>query len=575
MLSPSLGSLTENKKPSSTGGFTNRIMIRLGFLPLLGFASLAAFWIAYMAWSNRDTTGAVALGAMAAATGVWAGGSLGITLSPPGWKLQWLQTSYLGMVAAPISFFTLSLKYTGHKRYLTSPTLGSLLGLGGIFLGFVWTNPLHELYWADVQSSAGVWEGIVTTPAPCFWGFVGFTYLLLAAGSILLVQYAVTAPPLYRGQVIAILLAVAVPWAANVPHALQLTDADFTPVALLFTAVALWGAMSQYQLTDLGPISLRTVFESISIGVIVLDVQDRVVDLNTTSKEMLSLTDEAIGAPIRDLLPGTVFHKHLQPFEDNQGIVEVTDETSAECRYYEIRVTQIETSQGEKEGRVLVLEDVTEEERRRQQLERQNEKLTQFTSVVSHDLRNPLNVALGNLSLEQETHDSEFLTRSERALHRMEKLIDGLLALAQAGLEIKDTDPVDLGTVVSKAWETVETDQSILQNNASVTIETDQFRLHQLLENLIRNAIDHGEGSMSITIDDHPKGFYVADDGPGISEEHRANVFEPGYSTHEQGSGFGLVIVKEIAEAHGWELHLRESDEGGARFDITGVEFCD
>ncbi len=550
-------------------------MVRMGFLPILGFASLVAFWIAYLAWSNRDTTGAVALGAMAAATGVWAGGSLGITLSPPAWRLQWLQTSYFGMVAAPISFFSLSLEYTGHKRYLTSSTLGSLLGLGGLFLGLVWTNPLHQLYWTDVQSSAGVWEGIVTTPAPCFWGFVGFTYLLLAAGSFLLVRYAVTAPHLYRGQVIAILFAVAVPWAANVPHALQLTDADFTPVALLFTAGALWGAMSQYQLTDLGPIALRRVFESISTGVIVLDMQDRVVDLNTTSKDMLNLTDEAIGTPIRDLLPGDLFHEHIQTVKDNQEIVEVADEDSAENSYYEIRVTQIEPSQGEKGGRVLVLEDVTKEERRRQQLERQNEKLKEFTSVVSHDLRNPLNVALGNLTLAQENRDSEFLGRSEKALHRMEKLIDGLLTLAQAGLEIKDTESVNLQTVVSKAWKTVDTDQSTLQNEVSATIMADQFRLQQLLENLIRNAIDHGEGGVTITVDDHAEGFYVADNGPGIAKGQRADVFEPGYSTQEEGTGFGLVIVKEIAEAHGWELDLSESDEGGARFDITGIEFCD
>ena len=68
-----------------------------------------------------------------------------------------------------------------------------------------------------------------------------------------------------------------------------------------------------------------------------------------------------------------------------------------------------------------------------------------------------------------------------------------------------------------------------------------------------------------------PDGLYVADDGPGITEENYDEIFEHGYSTTPDGTGIGLGIVKQIAEAHGWEIRATESSEGGARFEITGM----
>ena len=74
---------------------------------------------------------------------------------------------------------------------------------------------------------------------------------------------------------------------------------------------------------------------------------------------------------------------------------------------------------------------------------------------------------------------------------------------------------------------------------------------------------------------DDKEGFYVEDDGPGIAADDRKQVFEAGYSSTREGTGFGLSIVKEIVEAHGWEIRVTEGTNGGARFEITGVEFGD
>jgi len=95
--------------------------------------------------------------------------------------------------------------------------------------------------------------------------------------------------------------------------------------------------------------------------------------------------------------------------------------------------------------------------------------------------------------------------------------------------------------------------------------------MQQLLENLLRNAVEHGGDTVTITVGGLNDGFYFEDDGPGIPENERNNVFETGYSTAKGGTGFGLSIVKQIATAHGWEICVTEGSEGGARFEIRGV----
>jgi signal transduction histidine kinase len=82
------------------------------------------------------------------------------------------------------------------------------------------------------------------------------------------------------------------------------------------------------------------------------------------------------------------------------------------------------------------------------------------------------------------------------------------------------------------------------------------------------------EGIRGVTVEIGPleDGFYIADDGRGIPESEREAVFEYGYSTADDGTGFGLSIVREIAESHGWTVSVTGSEAGGARFEITGVE---
>ena len=224
------------------------------------------------------------------------------------------------------------------------------------------------------------------------------------------------------------------------------------------------------------------------------------------------------------------------------------------------------------DGRVIcVVRDITERKQREQELEDKKEALEEFTGVVSHDLRNPLGVAQGRVELAKRESDSEHLDIAADAIERSLDLIDDLLTLSQEGTRAGETEPVDLGNIAPLCWQNIETEDASLVVETEEMVQADPSRLKDLVENLIRNAVKHGASDVTVTIDDHDRGFYIADDGSGIPDEKRDQIFESGYSTAEEGTGFGLDIVKKIADAHGWDIHVTESEAGGARFDFVSM----
>ena len=215
---------------------------------------------------------------------------------------------------------------------------------------------------------------------------------------------------------------------------------------------------------------------------------------------------------------------------------------------------------------------------REAQIARERDRLEEFASVVSHDLRSPLNVAAGNLELALSEFDSEELRTVDRALSRMMDIIEDVLTLARQGEDVDEVEPVPLAAFAERCWVNVDTDGGTLVVTTDVSVVADRSRLAQVLENLFRNAIEHGtrEGGdgTEVEIGALPggDGFYVADDGPGIAPEVREDAFEAGVTTNSNGTGFGLRIVSEIARAHGWSVSIADAENGGARFEFRDVD---
>jgi two-component system, sporulation sensor kinase E len=226
-----------------------------------------------------------------------------------------------------------------------------------------------------------------------------------------------------------------------------------------------------------------------------------------------------------------------------------------------------------------IARDVTTRVQREEELRRQNERLDEFAGVVAHDLRNPLNIAQGRTTLAVEElarndYESPHLPKAQQALGRMEDIIMDTLVLARRGDEVESPKPVAVAEVAGQCWDMVETDEASLIVEDECTVKGDPDRLRHVFENLFRNAVEHGGDDVTVRVGRAGEStLYVEDDGPGVPPDNRDTVCEPGQSSRENGTGFGLAIVKRIAEAHGWNVALTEADSGGARFVFSAVDF--
>ncbi|WP_182013177.1 sensor histidine kinase [Haloquadratum walsbyi] len=230
----------------------------------------------------------------------------------------------------------------------------------------------------------------------------------------------------------------------------------------------------------------------------------------------------------------------------------------------EVNVSQ--TMIDDQEYLVSVIRDITKYKTREIELER-------LASVLSHDLRNPLNAAKAQTThlREQTGCQNEFVDRLEDLHDRMLNIVDDVLTAVTEDQQITDIESIHLDSIVNDAWKIVGGDGKLkLRDNLGV-IEADRHRLQRLFENLFENAIVHSDETVTVTVSKIDGGILISDDGPGIPEDDRDQVLKYGYTTAESGTGLGLNIVSTIADAHGWELTVGESVDGGAQFRLTGI----
>ncbi|QSX00075.1 PAS domain-containing sensor histidine kinase [Haloterrigena alkaliphila] len=376
---------------------------------------------------------------------------------------------------------------------------------------------------------------------------------------------------------------------------------------------------------------LETLLQRLPVGVIVEGTDREIIAVNPALCDILGVNAEPSAFVGRDC--ARVAERQQDLFADSDGFV-ARIETILERREpvydEELRLADGRTLERsyvpyalpEGDANLWLYRDVSDRKERQRRLERQNERLAEFVSVVTHDIRNPLNVASANLELAAEEHDSDELDAAASALERMELLIEDLLVLAREGEVIGDTEPVALADLARECWAAVETGDATLEVDVDRTVSGDRSRLAQVFENLFRNSVEHGSTSHSepdgsedavehgstsppseaqedgvehgstgsrlradslehdspgvtVTVGTIADGFYVEDDGRGVPEDDRQRIFDREYSTAEDGTGQGLRIVERIVDAHGWEIDLGESNRGGARFEITGVQFVD
>jgi PAS domain S-box-containing protein len=552
----------------------------------LSLLLIAAFSFILAVYVRESGSGTVSLGlsGLLIGCGIWSLAD-GLRLAVEATRAVILlnRLSYVGVVIIPPMLVLFIGAYTNRESWTRFPRIGAIF-VPSVVSGSIALTNWNNLWQREVAILTQSSPRLISEQfgmAHVLWNAWVLLIIVPLVYFFLLRAYRDSDSILVRRQIIVISLGMAIPAVASALFVAGITSVDFTPIAFTALFVLSTVAITRYRVLDVVPIARDSIVRDMDAGVIVVNDEDRIVDVNRHGQTIVGeQAEDILGASVSD-----TFAEYESAFETIENVNDGSRTVSVDCsdgtKQYQVTISPIQDDDSRIRGRVIIFNDVTEQiDRQRQlaqqnkQLERKNERLDEFARIVAHDLQNPLQVARGRLEMARSEHDSEDLAKVARSQERMQTLIDDLLAIARGGQSVTEVETISISSAAETAWDGIDTQQAFLDIATDVEVEADRTRLRQLFENLFANAIEHGGTSVTVTVGsmDDAMGFYVEDDGPGIPEEERSDVVETGYTTAEDGTGFGLNIVQAVAEAHGWDVRILEGSDGGARFEFTRVE---
>ena len=577
--------------------------------------------IAVVAWRHREQPAGLPLVVFSLASAGWAiVPDLAFVALGISWVYWGTILGYVFIDLLVVAWLYIAVEYSSRELAWLPSMLPVLVAVPLIDQFAQWTNPYHGLFYATLE---------VVEPGPLFHVHALLATLAIVAGLALVLDEYRRSRGIYRRQALAMAWAMALFVLTTVAYITDLAPGGssvFSITGPVVGGVFLW-ALFYADFLEVAPVARQTLVDSMSDGVVALDTQGRIIELNRAAQDILEVESTVVGRPgdtVFDTFP--VLRDHVGAGVETT--TECTVERIGETRHYDLRISPVYTDPRtlstrlmgrpkEYVGDVVAIRDVTDGRRKELALERTNRQLDQFTRFVSHDLRSPLGIASSYLEFAQETGDDEDFEAVRDRLERMDTILDDLLGLARLHGKSVEREPCQLTAVARSAWNHVDTTGASLTLADDLTLSADDAYLHNVFENLFRNAVEHGStspasqaqqdavehsstsprsqtpedavehssassrpqadnglehDSETVTIEvgalEDGTGFYVADDGPGIPPGMETAILEQGYSTKHDGTGLGLSIVQTIVDAHGWTLRVGESESGGARFEI-------
>ena len=235
-----------------------------------------------------------------------------------------------------------------------------------------------------------------------------------------------------------------------------------------------------------------------------------------------------------------------------------------------------------------IIQDISDEKRLQNELQQQNDTLNDLIQVVSHDIRNPLQVGFGQLDHARETGSEEAFDRIRDALERIQELMDNIVTLSQQGQEPRRIERIDLAEIAQTALEAVNESRITLTTVGKCRVDADPVRIQKLFQRLFENTAEHTDASVTVTVgliqpvftttrdtSAQSAGFYVEDDGPALDDSLLEHIFEGGFSITADETGFRLASAAQIADAHGWDMTVSSTTACGTRFEFVDRSILD
>jgi PAS domain S-box-containing protein len=544
-------------------------MVQSGYLPLVLLASIVGMVVAFVTWISRERAGARPLTAFLIAASFWSvAEGLSVATAGSGPAQFWTQVGLSLSVVIPLAWLATVLEYTGNGDWLRPRTLALLAVEPLLFVGLVWTNASHSLVWTSTQTV--LVESFVTYSLDfgiALWAHQVYSYMLVTVGAVLLVWLVLRTDAPFRGQSTALLAAITLPMAGNAVYLFRLVPPGVDPTAIgyVLSGIVIAVAMFRQQLFDLAPIARElgreTALTDLDDSVIILDDDDRIVDVNPAAEQLLDVdvepslgrTLEAVSPELAGAITGDTEETELQLERDGR------------VRYYDVRVSPLYHGRGILSGRVLSLRDVTERRRREQRLDVLNR-------LLRHNLRNELNVVRGNIELaRQQTADETTSERLASATDTIDEIVQrsekiGAFSRTDGGAGVK---AVDIGTQLA-AESDLDRDSVALDVPEGLFV-TGGPSLSLAFRELVTNAIEHNRGEPAVTVtvdkirtDDSYVVVEVRDNGPGIDEQEWQTIAEGEETPLRHASGIGLWLVTWIVEQYGGRLSFENTADGCA-----------
>jgi PAS domain S-box-containing protein len=518
--------------------------------------------------------------------------------------LTWVKLEHTAIALIPILWLLFILAYTGRDSWLQQPALLLVFTIPLARLLLVWTTESHDLFYtATSVTMTGRLIYFERSYGLGFWVTSGLVYGVMLAATVIIIYSIIRDPDLYRDQFAPLLLAVFVPWIANImtvfPPLNPLHPLDLMPFGLALGVIPLsWSLLAQ-RLFKLVPDAHQLVFRSIDDAVFVLDRQRQIVDANEVAEKMAGArAADLMGRRMRQVFPDSA-----DVIERYEGRFEARDElilgAGVKERHFDLSLSPLRAKRdGHITGFVVVMRDITRRHwaemllrQYGEELETRNRDLDAFSHTVAHDLRAPLSVINGYAEILREMDNENLSDIGKIAVEKIQKaslgmndMISNLLLLSSLTDPSESIVAVDMRAAAKSAAERFHL--QIEERGIKIDIDMQMpliyghpTWLEAVFANLLSNAIKYigkDNASPSITLRGTLNGtsarYEVCDNGVGISAEDQKRLFDMFsrfHRTEAEGMGIGLSIVLRIVTRLGGKVGVESREDEGSTFWFT------